>query len=106
MSTKLRRQKSPQTKPANEARPPLLSAESWRVARKGVKLYQTKLKELLEPAYTGMFAAIEVDSGDYFLGARMGEAVTKAREQYSDRQFYIVRIGFRAAFKLRSPRSL
>lgn len=106
MSTKLRRQKSQKQKPLRLARPPLLDAEGWRVARKGVKLYETKLKETLVPAHTGMFAAIEVDSGNYFLGKQMGEAVEKARAQYPDKQVYIVRIGFRTALKLRSLRPI
>lgn len=76
------------------------------MARKGVRLYQTKLKAALEPAYTGMFAAIEVDSGDYFLGARMGEALENAIAKYPDKEFYIVRVGFRAALKMRSPRPI
>jgi len=103
MNMKSRRQKDRPAKPARSARPPLLNAEGWRVARKGMRLYKTKLKDVLEPAHTGMFAAIEVDSGEYFLGARMGEALEQAIAKYPDKKFYIVRVGFRAAFKMRSP---
>ena len=53
-----------------------------------------------------MFAAIEVDSGDYFLGTRMIEAVDKAEAKYPDKLVYIVRIGFRAAVKMRNRMSV
>jgi len=68
MSVKLRRQKKQKPKPLRSSHPapslpPLLEVEDLRVARKGERLYRTKLKALLEPDYTGMFAAIEPDSG-------------------------------------------
>jgi hypothetical protein len=37
--------------------------------------------------------AIEVESGNYFVGETMTEADAKAREKYPDRVFYIVRVG-------------
>jgi len=54
----------------------------------------------------GMFAAIEVDSGDYFLGTNLTEAFEQAMAKHPDKKFFFVRVGFRAAFKLRSPRPL
>ncbi|NOT61568.1 MAG: hypothetical protein HOP19_15230 [Acidobacteria bacterium] len=106
MSTKLRRHKNEPAKTARSKRPPLLDDESWRVARKGERLYQTKLKAVLEQKHTGMFAAIEVDSGDYFLGTDLTEAFEQASAKHREKKFFFVRIGYRAAFKLRSPRSL
>lgn len=106
MSTKQRQQKGQKTKLSKPKRLSKEDAESDRVFRKGKRLYQSKLKSLLEPAYTGKFAAIEPDSGEYFLGTRMIEAALKARAKYPDKQVYIVRIGFRAAVSMRSPRFL
>jgi hypothetical protein len=79
----------------------LLDAEGKRLARKGRRLYDTKLKALLEPAYKGMFAAIEVDSGDYFLGENLIDALDKANSKHPEKQFYFVRVGFRAAISMR-----
>ena len=106
MSTKLRRQENQPAKSLQSKRPPLLDDESWRIARKGERLYQTKLKAVLEPEHTGMFAAIEVDSGDYFLGTDLSEAFEQARAKHREKKFFFVRVGYRAAFKLRSPRPL
>lgn len=109
MSTKQQQQKSQRVKssrPARKAQRSLLDAEGERVVRKGDRLYRTKLKAILDPAYTGKFAAIEPDSGEYFLGDRMIEAVDKAEAKYPDKLVYIVRIGFRAAVKMRNRISI
>lgn len=60
------------------------------------------MKALLEPACTGMVAAIEVNSGDYFVAADMGEAVEKAEAKYPDELFYIVKIGFPTAVSFKN----
>jgi hypothetical protein len=73
------------------------------LARKATRLYQTKLKALLEPTYVGKFAAIEPDSGDYFVADRMAEAMHQARVKHPDKRFFLVRIGFEAAVSFRSP---
>jgi hypothetical protein len=77
MSLKQRRHKSQKAK--STKRPTREEAEGLRIGRKAMRLYQTKLKDLLEPAYIGKFVAIEPDSGDYFVGTRMAEAMEKAR---------------------------
>jgi hypothetical protein len=84
----------------------MLNTEGESLASRGDQLYRTKLKDILEPQFIGMFAAIEPDSGDYFLGKRMAEAFDKADAKYPDKLVYLVRIGFPVAIKLRSPRRI
>jgi len=67
------------------------------MAAKGESIYAT-LKEKLEKEHRGKFVAIEVDSGDYFLGRTLQEADKKARQKYPDRVFYVIRIGRRAVW--------
>ena len=64
---------------------------------KGKEIY-AKIKAKLEPAHKGEFVAIEVDTGDYFVGKDPIEADEKAREKYPDAVFFLARIGYRAAF--------
>ena len=64
---------------------------------RGKGIYE-KIKDKLEPAHKGEFVAIEVDTGDYFVGKDLIEADRKAREKYPDAVFYLARIGYRAAF--------
>ena len=49
----------------------------------------------------GLIAAIEPDSGDYFLGKNTIEAVRKGRQKYPGAIFYCVRIGYRAVYEHR-----
>ncbi len=65
---------------------------------KGEKIY-AELKEKLEPTLNNKFVAIEVDSGDYFIGNDAIEATEKAKNKYPDSTFFLVRIGHLAAFK-------
>ncbi|MBC8521346.1 MAG: hypothetical protein ISS94_02925 [Candidatus Syntrophoarchaeum sp.] len=65
---------------------------------KGEKIYG-EIKEKLEPTLNNKFVAIEVDSGDYFIGNDAIEAADKARERYPGSVFFLVRIGHPAAFR-------
>ncbi len=60
---------------------------------KGEEIYKL-IKPQLEPEHKGEIAAIEVESGDYFLGKTVMEAGRKAKEKYPDKVFYSVRIGY------------
>lgn len=63
------------------------------LARKGYHLYQEVLKPQLEPGHLGEYVAIEVESGDYFLGTSLDEALESAEHKYPDREFFIVKVG-------------
>jgi hypothetical protein len=71
---------------------PVLVADTRQITAKGKVVYQ-QLQEELEKEYPGRFVAIEVESGDYFIGETLTEADTKAREKYPGRVFYVARIG-------------
>ena len=67
---------------------------------KGKKIYE-KIKDKLEPVHRGEFVAIEVDTGDYFMGKDLIEADRKARVKYPDAVFFLARIGYRAVWHFR-----
>ncbi len=64
---------------------------------RGKEIYK-RIKNKLEPEHKGEFIAIEIDTGDYFVGKDPIEADEKAREKYPDAVFFLARIGYRAAF--------
>ena len=66
--------------------------------KRGMKLYEERLKRELEPEHNGEMLAIEVESGDYFLGRTATEAYKKAKEKYPGKEFAFLRVGARAAF--------
>ena len=67
------------------------------LVEKGEKIY-AQIKEKLLPEYKGKIAAIEVDSGDYFLGESIIDAGEKAKEKYPTKFFHFVRIGYTATY--------
>lgn len=73
-----------------------------QIAERGQKLYEEKLKAILEPAQKGKFVAIEVESGDYFLADTLLEALQKGKEKYPDRLLHTVRVGYEGVFKMGS----
>lgn len=62
------------------------------VSERGEHIYE-KLREKLEAKYMGEVVAIEVESGDYFIGKTGVEAVRKAKDKYPNKIFRILRIG-------------
>ncbi|WP_254506572.1 hypothetical protein [Anatilimnocola floriformis] len=60
-------------------------------------LYEVKLRSILEPKHLHEFVAIEPESGDYFLGQTLSEAVGAARRSYPDRITHTMRVGHAAA---------
>jgi hypothetical protein len=65
-----------------------------QLVARGEAIYQQRLKSQLEPARRGQIVAIEVDSGDYFVGKSVAEAGRKARAKHPEKFFYFVKIGF------------
>lgn len=70
--------------------------------RRGERVY-AKIKAELEAKHKGKFAAIEVDSGEVFVDTNSVKASLKARKKYPAAIFYLVRIGYPAAFSMKSP---
>ncbi|MFQ6031671.1 MAG: hypothetical protein ACE5K2_02015 [Candidatus Zixiibacteriota bacterium] len=52
----------------------------------------TKIHTLKEKK--GTIAVIEPESGDYFLGRTLTEALKKAKRKYPGKVFYSIRIGY------------
>ncbi|MFQ6061960.1 MAG: hypothetical protein ACE5J9_02130 [Methanosarcinales archaeon] len=64
-------------------------------ASKGERIYLS-LKNKLEPTHKDEIVAIDVDTGEYFLGKNTIEAVKKGRKKYPNKVFYTVKIGHKA----------
>ena len=71
----------------------MTSPESQDVARRGLSLYETRLRSLLEPQHREDYVAIEPDSGDYFLGKTLSEAIRSARQAHPQRLAFALRVG-------------
>ena len=73
------------------------------VARKGKEIYE-KIRAKMESEHRGEALAIEVESGDYFLGKSAIDSTDKGRQKHPDGLFYVVRIGKRAYISLKTVR--
>ncbi len=78
----------------------MLSQESKRIAESAKTLYDEKYRATLEKNNHGAFVCIEPESGAYFLGATLDEAVNQAIDVYPDRLTHTLRIGHAAALHL------
>jgi len=78
----------------------MASPESLDVARRAERIYRDKLRQVLEHSHRHEFVAIEPDSGDYFLGATLSEAIQAARRSHPDRIPFALRVGHPTAIQL------
>jgi len=74
-----------------------------QIAREGQRLLEAIQTEFDQRDY-GQFVAIDVDSGDYFLGETGIEATRKAQAKYPGKVFYLGRIGCRTAYTFKGRR--
>jgi hypothetical protein len=82
------------------------SSETIEVARKAQEIYERYLRQKLEATDLNAFVAIEPESGEYFLGQTLREAIQAARATYPDRISFTLRVGHRAAVEIRTPYGL
>ncbi|HUQ68710.1 MAG TPA: hypothetical protein VM165_04260 [Planctomycetaceae bacterium] len=76
------------------------SDQAQQVAHKAKALYQERYRAMLEETNPGAFVCIEPESGDYFLGATLDDAVNQAIDVYPDHLTYTLRVGRAAALHL------
>ncbi len=71
------------------------------LAAKARKIYNDRLKINLESCCRGQFVAVEADSGDYFLGATPLEAIKSGKKRHPEKQFHVMKVGYKAAILLK-----
>ncbi len=70
------------------------------LAEKGETIFLS-IEEKLKPEHLGKVVAIEVESGDFFLGRTGSEAVGEAKRKHPHKIFYLARLGSKAAVSFR-----
>jgi len=69
--------------------------------KKAREIYKENFQDKLEPKENGKIIAIEVGSGEMFLGNSVTEAAMKARKKYPDKFYYFIRVGYSYVAKRR-----
>lgn len=70
---------------------------SQEIASRGEEIYEREFRDKLEPAQTGKFLVIDIDTGDYEIDADEVAALQRAIARSPDGHRYLKRIGFPAA---------
>ena len=78
----------------------MASEQSLDVARRATEIYNSRLRSILEADHPNAFVAVEPDSGDYFLGGTLSEAIQAARTVYPNRISFALRVGHPSAIHL------
>ena len=78
----------------------MVSQKSQDVATRGLAIYQSQLRSVLEPQHREEYVAIEPDSGDYFLGKTLSEAIQSARQAHPNRLAFALRVGHPTTIEL------
>ncbi|MEX0865959.1 MAG: hypothetical protein WD030_01285 [Pirellulales bacterium] len=78
----------------------MISEHTKSVVERAKAIYFERLQTTLEAEHPDRYVAVEPESGDYFLGDTIDEAVKSARTKYPTRLSHILRIGHRAALRL------
>jgi hypothetical protein len=71
------------------------------LATEARRIYNQQLKGTLEACCRGQFVAIEIDSGDYFLGGTPLEAIKSGKAKHPGKAFHVMKVGYKAAVLLK-----
>lgn len=74
------------------------STSAEEIIQKGQKFYEEKLKDKLEKKFAGKFVAIEINSGKYFIGNTLEQALEKAQGKFPYEVFHSIKIGSPGVF--------
>lgn len=63
------------------------------LTRRGLAVYESKLKANLEPEYNNQFIAIEPDSEEYAIANSTGNAMRAMRKNHQNKPLLLMKIG-------------
>ncbi len=72
------------------------------IIRLGQRIYDERLKPILEPTHIGKFITINVLTGDYEMDEEDVAASDRAAERFGDAPTFTARVGYRTAHRLGS----
>ncbi len=78
----------------------MASKQSSELASRASAIYEQKLRARLESTNPDDFVAIEPESGDFFLGKTLSEAIQAARAAHPARLPFAFRVGHTSTIEL------
>ena len=71
-----------------------------KIEELGWKIYDEKIKRLVEPQGKGKFLVIDVTTGDYAVGSDLGYVTQDLLDRRPEAAVYTIRIGYPTVFKI------
>ncbi len=78
----------------------MATPQSLELASRARAIYEEKLKRRLECTNPNDFVAVEPESGEFFLGKTLSEAIQTARARHADRMPFVFRVGHKTTVEL------
>ena len=75
----------------------MIDVNERSIATAAKRIYEERLRVILECTHRDNFVAIEPISGDYFTGITLSEAIGASRAKHPDRLAHALRVGHSAA---------
>lgn len=66
------------------------------IVERGTQIYESRLRQLLEPQHNGEYVVIDVETGDYEVDADHLVASDRAAQKRPGAPLYATRVGFRS----------
>ncbi len=77
-----------------------METSTTSLAQRGQQLYDQQIRAQVEDAHHGEFLVLHVDTGDYEIAEDELTALRRAQAKHPGAQFYFIRIGYAAAYRL------
>ncbi|NET36302.1 MAG: hypothetical protein F6K19_30465 [Cyanothece sp. SIO1E1] len=68
------------------------------LARRGQELYESQVRQQVEPGNKGKIVAIDIETGAFEVANNVLPATKRLFERYPDAQPWVIRIGHRAVY--------
>jgi len=81
---------------------PQINVEDF--SRKSLEFYD-KIKAKLEAESLNKYVALDYETSKYWLGETASEALTKAKEEFPQKIFYLIQVGSLTTFSIQSVRT-
>lgn len=72
--------------------------------KKSLEFYN-QIKETLEATAMSKYAALDYETQSHWLGETASEALSKAKETFPEKIFYLVQVGYPTTFNIQSARA-
>jgi hypothetical protein len=73
---------------------------SDEIVERGQALYDQRIREQVEPRYTGKFLVLDIETGEFEIDADSVAALERATAKHPDPALYLLRVGFPTAVSL------